>query len=85
VDIERLSRFGNTVQERATAAWKLAVVQSEPLLRWLQLRPKVAFWAGGLGADRQRRITESFSKAVEQLSSDKLEVRLGGIYLYQVA
>ena len=31
-------------------------------------------------ADRQRRITESFSKAVEQLESDKLEVRLGGIY-----
>jgi hypothetical protein len=31
-------------------------------------------------ADRQRRITEGFSKAVEQLGSDKLEVRLGGIY-----
>jgi uncharacterized protein YjbI with pentapeptide repeats len=31
-------------------------------------------------ADHQRRITESFSKAIEQLGSDKLEVRLGGIY-----
>jgi hypothetical protein len=31
-------------------------------------------------ADRQRRVTESFSTAVEQLGSDKLEVRLGGIY-----
>jgi len=31
-------------------------------------------------ADRQRRITESFAKAVEQLGSDKREVRLGGIY-----
>jgi hypothetical protein len=31
-------------------------------------------------ADRQRRITESFSKAIEQLGSEKLEVRLGGIY-----
>lgn len=31
-------------------------------------------------ADRERRITESFAKAVEQLGSDKLEVRLGGIY-----
>jgi hypothetical protein len=31
-------------------------------------------------ADRQRRITESFSKAVEQLASEKIEVRLGGIY-----
>jgi hypothetical protein len=31
-------------------------------------------------ADLQRRITESFTKAVEQLSSDKLQIRLGGIY-----
>lgn len=31
-------------------------------------------------ADLQRRIIESFSKAIEQLGSDKLEVRLGGIY-----
>jgi len=31
-------------------------------------------------ADRQRRITDSFSKAAEQLASDKFEVRLGGIY-----
>src|SRR5690349_5878609 len=31
-------------------------------------------------ADRQRRITESFSKAVEQLGNDKLELRIGGIY-----
>jgi uncharacterized protein YjbI with pentapeptide repeats len=30
--------------------------------------------------DQQRRITESFSKATEQLASDKLEARLGGIY-----
>lgn len=31
-------------------------------------------------ADRQRRITESFAKAVEQLGSDKLQTRLGGIF-----
>ncbi len=31
-------------------------------------------------ADLQRRLTESFSKAAEQLGNDKLEVRLGGIY-----
>jgi hypothetical protein len=31
-------------------------------------------------ADRERRITESFSKAVEQLGSEKVEIRLGGIY-----
>jgi hypothetical protein len=31
-------------------------------------------------ADRQRRITESYSMAVEQLAHEKIEVRLGGIY-----
>jgi Pentapeptide repeats (8 copies) len=31
-------------------------------------------------ADRQRRITESFSKAIEQLGDEKIELRLGGIY-----
>jgi len=31
-------------------------------------------------SDQQRRLTESFSKAVEQLASDKIEARLGGIY-----
>jgi Pentapeptide repeats (8 copies) len=31
-------------------------------------------------ADRQRRIQESFVKAVEMLASDKMQVRLGGIY-----
>ena len=115
----RLSRFGHAAKERALPVWKLAQLQSEPALQWLKARPRVVFWAGGIGialaflvfsgataagaallawaalrqaataserhqeqtnADRQRRITESFSKAVEQLGSDKLEVRLGGIY-----
>jgi hypothetical protein len=31
-------------------------------------------------ADRQRRITESFSRAVEQLGSDTIETRLGAVY-----
>jgi hypothetical protein len=31
-------------------------------------------------ADLERRLTESFAKAVEQLGSEKLELRLGGIY-----
>jgi hypothetical protein len=31
-------------------------------------------------ADQQRRLTESFSKAVEQLVSDKIVARLGVIY-----
>ena len=30
--------------------------------------------------DQQRRITETFSKAVEQLASEKAEVRVGGVY-----
>lgn len=33
-----------------------------------------------LGADRERRITETYSKAVEQLAHANIEVRLGGIY-----
>jgi hypothetical protein len=115
----RLSRFGATMRERALPVWKLVQLQCEPALQWLKLRPRVVFWASGIGialaflvfsgataagaallawaalrqaqtaserhqeqtnADRQRRITESFAKAVEQLGSDKLEVRLGGIY-----
>jgi Pentapeptide repeats (8 copies) len=31
-------------------------------------------------ADQQRRITESFSRALEQLASEKIEIRVGGIY-----
>lgn len=31
-------------------------------------------------AEQQRRVTESFSKATEQLASEKMEARLGGIY-----
>jgi len=34
-------------------------------------------------ADRQRRITDNYSKAVDQLSSDKIETRLGGIYILE--
>jgi Protein of unknown function (DUF2934)/Pentapeptide repeats (8 copies) len=154
MDIERLSRFGGAVKERASLIWKLVKVQSERWLKWLQLRSQVqtklflastgigivlllvAFWywysfeqtdhngvihhphadilnpiAAALGgavlawaalrqartatrqaeiaserhkeqtdADRQQRLTESYSKAVEQLASEKIEERLGGIY-----
>jgi uncharacterized protein YjbI with pentapeptide repeats len=34
-------------------------------------------------ADRQRRLTESFSKAVEQLAHADMAVRLGGIYTFE--
>lgn len=30
--------------------------------------------------DRQGQLTDRFSKAIEQLGSDKLQIRLGGIY-----
>jgi hypothetical protein len=33
-----------------------------------------------LGASTRRQISERFVKAVDQLGSDKLDVRLGGIY-----
>jgi hypothetical protein len=129
-----LSRFGSTVKERATPAWRAAAIQAERAWQWLMPRRQTVCWAAGIGisvvvligflshggavwlwtkysthqpaiaplltllagvavagvallrhfaqteADRQRRITESFSKAIEQLGSDKVEVRLGGIY-----
>jgi Pentapeptide repeats (8 copies) len=34
-------------------------------------------------ADRERRITDNFTRAVEQLESDKLATRLGGIYILE--
>jgi hypothetical protein len=164
----RLIQLGHAAKERALPVWKSAQLRFEPVLQWLKARPRVVFWAGGIGialvlvllgwavgrmpvrdawhwygrnredlaplltlfgslvvglgtitvgglvaraalrqartatqvaeianrqaeiagrrheeqtrADQQRRITESFAKAVEQLGSDKLEVRLGGIY-----
>jgi hypothetical protein len=36
--------------------------------------------AAQTNADLQRRITETFSKAVEQLGNERVEVRVGGIY-----
>jgi hypothetical protein len=56
----RLLRFGHAAKERALPVWKSAVLQSEPALHWLKLqfgrrllwltlRPRVVFWAGGIG------------------------------------
>jgi pentapeptide repeat protein len=39
--------------------------------------------AAQTNADLQRRTTETFSKAVEQLGSEKMEVRVGGIYILE--
>ena len=35
------------------------------------------------GADQQRRLTESFSRAVEQQAGNTVEARLGGIYMLE--
>jgi uncharacterized protein YjbI with pentapeptide repeats len=133
----RLSRFGSTVTQRTSSAWRAAVAHAERGWEWLRqwlvlgiavvllicigvavvvliglsigrgavwlwtkysthhaaITPLLTLSAGvavaGVAllrhfaqtdADRQQRITESFSKAIEQLGSDKVEVRLGGIY-----
>ena len=58
----------------ASAAFVTAVIGASAALRNARSATQQAEIAG------QRRITESFSKAIDQLGSDKLEVRLGGIY-----
>src|SRR5271155_3969802 len=81
--------LANRLLDESTAAWIWAKYKNghaaiAPLLT-LTAGVAVALVAllrhfAQTDADRQRRITESFSKAIEQLASDKLEVRLGGIY-----
>ncbi|WP_336111177.1 pentapeptide repeat-containing protein [Streptomyces sp. PTD9-10] len=49
---------------------------------WRQLRVS----QDGLNATREGNITDRFSRAVDQLGSDKLDVRIGGIYaLWRIA
>jgi hypothetical protein len=55
----------------ATRVAQTAAQQAETAAQRHEEQTKADFW---------RRITESFSKATEQLSNDKVEVRLGGIY-----
>src|SRR4051795_11311307 len=47
--IRRLSRFGRAAKERASPVWKAAQLESEHGLQWLRARPRVVFWAGGIG------------------------------------
>jgi hypothetical protein len=54
------------LNERLSPIWKSVVFQFER--GWQSLMPS------------ERRITESYSKAVEQLAHAQIEVRLGGIY-----
>jgi hypothetical protein len=52
----------------------------------LALLGTLYFSARTLGLNRRGQLTERFSKAIEQLGSDSLAVRLGGIYaLEQIA
>jgi hypothetical protein len=79
--------IGSVIEGGASWVWGKYHSNREDLTPLLTLVAGVAVAGVALArhfaqtnADRQRRITESFSKAVEQLGSDKLEVRLGGIY-----
>ncbi|MER6468032.1 pentapeptide repeat-containing protein [Streptomyces collinus] len=53
-----------------------AVVLFGACATWRQLRVS----QDGLNATREGNITDRFSRAVDQLGSDKLDVRIGGIY-----
>jgi hypothetical protein len=93
MDIDRRSSFGSAMKDRITAIWKLAAIAaalSGAVLAWAAFRQaRTATRQAEIAskrhkeqtdADRQRRLTESYSRAVEQLASEKIEVRLGGIY-----
>ncbi len=58
----------------AWAAWRQARAA------WKQAETASSRHREQTNADRERRITESFAKAIEQLGNAKLEIRLGGIY-----
>ncbi|MFE9449958.1 pentapeptide repeat-containing protein [Streptomyces sp. NPDC006739] len=59
-----------------------AVVLFGAYATWRQLRVS----QDGLTATREGHVTDRFSRAVEQLGADKLDVRIGGIYaLWRIA
>ncbi|MFF4490332.1 pentapeptide repeat-containing protein [Streptomyces sp. NPDC001544] len=59
-----------------------AVVLFGAYATWRQLRVS----QDGLHATREGNVTDRFSRAVDQLGSDKLDVRIGGIYaLWRIA
>ena len=85
-----LARNGGAAWSRGGEMWKWYLGDkspSEAIAPLLTLAAGVAVAGVALlrhfaqtNADRQRRITESYGKAVDQLAHDKIEVRLGGIY-----
>lgn len=78
---DRLNAVNN---ERTTLLQTVggAVVLFGAYATWRQLRVS----QDGLNATREGNITDRFSRAVDQLGSDKLDVRIGGIYaLWRIA
>ncbi|MFI6144463.1 pentapeptide repeat-containing protein [Streptomyces sp. NPDC051109] len=66
----------NNVRTTLLQAVGGAVVLFGAYATWRQLRVS----QDGLNATREGHITDRFSRAVDQLGSDKLDVRIGGIY-----
>lgn len=72
----------NNVRTTLLQAIGGAVVLFGAYATWRQVRVS----QDGLNASREGNVTDRFSRAVEQLGSDKLDVRIGGIYaLWRVA
>lgn len=72
----------NNVRTTLLQAIGGAVVLFGAYATWRQLRVS----QDGLNATREGNVTDRFSRAVEQLGSDKLDVRIGGIYaLWRIA
>ncbi|MFI0154871.1 pentapeptide repeat-containing protein [Streptomyces lydicus] len=72
----------NNVRTTLLQAIGGAVVLFGAYATWRQLRVS----QDGLNATREGQVTDRFSRAVEQLGSDKLDVRIGGLYaLWRIA
>ncbi|MCQ4044723.1 pentapeptide repeat-containing protein [Streptantibioticus rubrisoli] len=78
---ERLNAVNN-VRGTLLQAMGGAVVLFGAYATWRQVRVS----QDGLNATREGQVTDRFSRAVDQLGSDKLDVRIGGIYaLWRIA
>ncbi|MGW5351322.1 pentapeptide repeat-containing protein [Streptomyces sp. NPDC004031] len=78
---ERLSAV-NDVRTTLLQALGGAVVLFGAFATWRQVRVSQE----GLSATREGQVTDRFSRAVEHLGSDKLDVRIGGIHaLWRIA
>ncbi|ORT53697.1 pentapeptide repeat-containing protein [Streptomyces sp. CB03238] len=75
-------RAVNNVRSTLLQAVGGAVVLFGAYATWRQLRVSQE----GLNATREGHVTDRFSRAVDQLGSDKLDVRIGGIHaLWRIA